>query len=127
MDDIKSTWYRGLGSSISGSTSHYNSTRYHGLNLHSYFYRGTVEFRLFNASLNCSKIQAYIMLCLFIAVNALNMDLEYPNIHSEEVSISFMHSNFKHIIGLPFRDWVSPASQDTLISHYDSLVYRLSH
>ena len=47
--------------------SHYNSTRYHGINLHSYFSKGTVEFRLFNSTLHAGKIKAYIQFCLALS------------------------------------------------------------
>ena len=125
MPRLKELWYTELGSSVSSSSSHYNSTRYHGLNLHSYFNHGTVEFRLFNASLNCSKIQAYIMLCLFLAVNALNKDLVYPPVLVDDVSPSFMQERFKEIIGMPFRDWVAPDAQQIMYDEFKSLVYRL--
>lgn len=46
---------------------HYNPTRYHGVNLHSYFSKGTVEFRLFNSTLHAGKIKAYIQFCLAIS------------------------------------------------------------
>jgi hypothetical protein len=42
---------------------HGDSSRYYGLNLHSWFYRGTIEFRIFNSSVNADRIQAYIALC----------------------------------------------------------------
>ena len=35
-----------------GSREHYNWTRYYALNLHSVFYRGTVEWRCFNSTLH---------------------------------------------------------------------------
>lgn len=122
---LKEIWYDTLGSSVRGSSSHYDSSRYHGLNLHSYFYRGTIEFRLFNASLNCSKIQAYVLLCLFIAANALNKDITYPAVRSSDVSVEFMNSTFKDIIGLPYREWVSPEASSLLLANYGSLTYRL--
>jgi hypothetical protein len=48
---------------------HGNGARYCGLNLHSHFYRRTVEFRIFNSSLNPMRIQTYIAIC-----HALMMD-----------------------------------------------------
>jgi hypothetical protein len=45
---------------------HYDSSRYHGLNLHSLFSKGTVEFRLFNGILHAGKIRAYVVMCLAI-------------------------------------------------------------
>ena len=51
---------------------HYCSTRYHGVNLHNVWYRGTVEFRWFEATLHAGKVRAYITLCLALAAKALN-------------------------------------------------------
>lgn len=55
---------------------HYDDSRYHGVNLHSTFTKGTVEFRLFNAAsdtgnLHAGEIKAYIQLCLAISYQAL--------------------------------------------------------
>lgn len=54
--------------------SHYNTTRYHGINLHSYFSKGTVEFRLFNSTLHAGKIKAYIQFCLAVSAWAIADD-----------------------------------------------------
>ena len=51
---------------------HYDNTRYHGVNLHNVWYRGTVEFRWFEATLHAGKIKAYLQFCLGIAAKALN-------------------------------------------------------
>jgi hypothetical protein len=53
------------------SHEHYNATRYHGINLHSYFTKGTVEFRLFNSTLHIGKIKAYIQFCLAVSAWAI--------------------------------------------------------
>ena len=53
------------------SHEHYNDTRYHGVNLHSYFSKGTVEFRLFNSTLHAGKIKAYIQFCLAVSAWAI--------------------------------------------------------
>lgn len=45
----------------------YHESRYRGLNLQSYFYRFTVEFRYFDASLDPDRIEAYIRRCIEIA------------------------------------------------------------
>lgn len=52
-------------------TRHYNSTRYHGLNLHSTFTKGTVEFRCFNSTTHAGEIKAYIQFCLAVSYQAL--------------------------------------------------------
>ena len=54
--------------------SHYNSTRYHGLNLHAFFTKGTVEFRLFNSTLHAGRIKTYIQFCLAISAWAIESD-----------------------------------------------------
>lgn len=51
--------------------SHYNETRYHGLNLHAWFTKGTVEFRLFNGTLHAGKIKAYVQFCLAMSAWAI--------------------------------------------------------
>lgn len=51
---------------------HYDSTRYHGMNLHNVWYRGTIEFRWFEATLHAGKVKAAIQFVLAIAAKALN-------------------------------------------------------
>ena len=42
------------------------------MNLHNVWYRGTVEFRWFEATLHAGKVKAYIQLVLAVATKALN-------------------------------------------------------
>jgi len=51
---------------------HYDQSRYHGVNFHNVWYRGTVEFRWFEGTLHAGKIKAYIQLVLAVAAKALN-------------------------------------------------------
>ena len=55
-------WYSSANDGYSGGVSHdhYNTTRYHGVNLHSYFSKGTVEFRLFNSTLHADKTECML-------------------------------------------------------------------
>ena len=53
---------------------HYNDTRYHGLNLHAWYTKGTVEFRLFNGTNHAGKIKAYIQFCLALAAYAISTE-----------------------------------------------------
>lgn len=66
-------WYSSANDGYSGGIdhSHYNHTRYHGINLHSYFSKGTIEFRLFNSTLHAGKIKAYIQFCLAVSAWAI--------------------------------------------------------
>ena len=67
-DELNRIWY-GYHNT---QPQHYCSTRYHGVNLHNVWYRGTVEFRWFEATLHAGKVRAYITLCLALAAKALN-------------------------------------------------------
>ena len=66
-------WYSSANDGYMGGVSHqhYNVTRYHGVNLHSYFSKGTVEFRLFNSTLHAGKVKAYIQFCLAVSAWAI--------------------------------------------------------
>ena len=68
MDRLKQEWYGGAD----GSSEHYNWTRYHALNLHSVFYRGTLEWRCFESTLHAGKVRANITLALAISAQAIN-------------------------------------------------------
>ena len=68
MEELKDIWYEG---SHRRRTDHYNDTRYHGLNLHATFTKGTVEFRLFNSTTHAGEIKAYIQFCLAVSHQAL--------------------------------------------------------
>lgn len=67
MDDLERLWYNGYG----GRYIHYDDSRYHALNLHSVFSKGTIEFRLFNSTLHAGEVKSYIQLCLAISHQAL--------------------------------------------------------
>lgn len=68
MEQLQRLWYEGGN----GSTDHYDWTRYHALNLHSVFYRGTLEFRCFESTLHAGKVRANITLALAISSMAIN-------------------------------------------------------
>ena len=67
MSEVEQLWYNGA----TGRYYHYDETRYHGLNLHSVFSKGTIEFRMFNSTLHAGEIKSYIQLCLAISHQAL--------------------------------------------------------
>lgn len=67
LTQLEQIWYEGNVS----KTQHYNWTRYYALNLHSVFYRGTVEWRCFNSTLHAGKVAAYVNLCLAISAQAI--------------------------------------------------------
>lgn len=72
MEELRQVWYEGNHATY-GMDQHYNDSRYHMLNLHASFTKGTVEFRLFQFSnphgenkggIHAGKMKAYIQLCL---------------------------------------------------------------
>jgi hypothetical protein len=65
---VRKAWYNGQD----GANEHYHESRYHALNLHSVWQKGTVEFRCFNGTAikHAGKIKAYIQLCLAISQQA---------------------------------------------------------
>lgn len=69
LEQLADLWYSGYG--FENRERHYHTSIYHGLNLHSTFTKGTIEFRLFNGTLHAGKIRSYIVFCLAISHQAL--------------------------------------------------------
>jgi pyruvate/2-oxoglutarate dehydrogenase complex dihydrolipoamide acyltransferase (E2) component len=68
MSDVRDAWYGRSGETPSATTA----ARYHGLNLNSLFFRGTMEFRYFNGTLHAGEVKAYVQLVLAMAAKALS-------------------------------------------------------
>lgn len=68
LEEVSRIWYKG----DDGRNRHYHASRYHCLNLHSVFQKGTIEFRLFNSTTHAGKVKTYIQFCLAISAQALN-------------------------------------------------------
>ncbi len=69
LNQMADLWY---SDSSESRYSHYNETRYYALNLHSVFYRGTLEWRCFESTLHAGKVRANITLALAISAQAIN-------------------------------------------------------
>lgn len=73
MRQIEDIWYEGYSESRG---IHYHNSRYHFLNLHSFFTGNhTVELRGFNSELHAGKIRSYIVLALALNNQALTQKL----------------------------------------------------
>ena len=86
LEELENCWYQG-NNADGGRTLHYNSSRYHMLNLHSLFHgHGTVELRLFqfDKGIDCDEIKAYIQLCLGMCVLAHDVKFASPKRQQEE-------------------------------------------
>lgn len=66
-EQLKRAYY---GDSYMYATGHGHNSRYCGLNLHSHFYRGTIEFRVFNSSLNPKRVSTYVSMCVAMVNDA---------------------------------------------------------
>lgn len=75
MAQLADIWYTSHGTDY-GRNQHYNNSRYHMLNLHATFTKGTIEFRLFQfdepsngrkGGLHAGQLKAYIQLCLALS------------------------------------------------------------
>ena len=87
MEELRKIWYEGNHANY-GTTQHYNDSRYHMLNLHASFTKGTVEFRLFQfdnphggkqGGIHAGRMKAYIQLVLAMS----NMAKEMRNAKAE--------------------------------------------
>ena len=67
LEALNRAWYGYLNR----SPEHYDATRYRGLNLHNVWFRGTVEYRWFDATLHAGKIKAYLQFVLALSAKAL--------------------------------------------------------
>lgn len=70
MEELADLWY--ALAPRDARHAHYNHSRYHGINLHATFTKGTVEFRLFNSTTHAGEIKAYIQFCLAVSHQALS-------------------------------------------------------
>ena len=75
MATLAEIWYTSQGASY-GRDHHYNDSRYHMLNYHATFTKGTVEFRLFQFDkpeggkqngIHAGQLKSYIQLCLALS------------------------------------------------------------
>ena len=88
LAQIESLWYEGYSES---TTRHYHSSRYHFLNLHSFFNGNhTVELRGFNSELHAGKIRSYIVLSLALNRQALTQkcaSAKKPQVENEKFAM----------------------------------------
>lgn len=82
FSDIESLWYEGYREN---RNQHYHNSRYHFLNLHSFFHgHHTVELRGFNGTLHAGKVRAYVVLALALNHQALTQkSARYKKVQEE--------------------------------------------
>ncbi len=92
MAKLADIWY-GSQDEDYGRSQHYNGSRYHMLNLHATFTKGTVEFRLFQFDapaggkqngLHAGQLKSYIQLCLALSQMAKEVRTASPKPQQNE-------------------------------------------
>ena len=68
LEDLNRAWY----GYYNASPTHYDSSRYRGLNLHNIWFRGTAEFRWFESTLHAGKVKAYVQFALALSAKAIS-------------------------------------------------------
>ena len=92
MSELADVWYKGNGANY-GRSQHYNDSRYHMLNLHATFTKGTIEFRLFQfatpgqgrkGGIHAGLLKSYIQLCLALSEMAKEVKTASPKEQQKE-------------------------------------------
>ncbi len=92
MTQLADIWY-GSHNANYGRSHHYNDSRYHMLNYHATFTKGTVEFRLFQfddpsgdrrGGLHAGQLKSYIQLCLALSQMAKMVKTASPKPQQNE-------------------------------------------
>ena len=113
MQKLADIWYESHDAGY-GRQAHYNPSRYHMLNLHAAFTKGTVEFRLFQfdnsrgsrrGGLHAGQLKSYIQLCLAMSQAAKDLKTcspRQPQVENEKfamrtwlVRLGFVGDEFK--------------------------------
>ena len=88
MEQLANIWYAGYWGD---RNQHYHDSRYHFLNLHSFFTgHHTVELRGFNSELHAGKIRSYIVLALALNHQALSQkqaSSKKPQVENEKFAM----------------------------------------
>ena len=92
MSQLADIWYTANGANY-GRSQHYNDSRYHMLNLHATFTKGTIEFRLFQfdeptaerkGGIHAGQLKSYIQLCLALSQMAKDVRTASPKEQQKE-------------------------------------------
>lgn len=92
MSELANIWYTSQNSN-NGRSHHYNDSRYHMLNYHATFTKGTIEFRLFEFDapkdgrqngLHAGQLKSYIQFCLALSQMAKEVKKASPKPQQKE-------------------------------------------
>lgn len=110
MEEIEDIWYEGYSES---RDAHYHNSRYHFLNLHSFFTGNhTIELRGFNSQLHAGKVRSYVVLALALNNQALTQKFasaRKPQVENEK----FAMRTYLNRIGLIGEEFKNPRAHLT--------------
>ena len=114
MKDFAELWYMTL-SDVEMTTDKYNDSRYRGLNLHSRFLHGTIEFRYFPTRTTSRFIMSWLKFCLAV-------------VHSskKELNKDFKDSGY---VGIGLEDYLQMIGEENLYGFFsdEKEAYREQH
>ena len=87
---------------FSQRTEKYHSARYYAMNLHTWFYRGTVEFRHAASTLSGTKATNWGLVCMWIVEKASTMSYAQIKALSEDSTLAL-----QSILPAELADWVT--------------------
>ena len=108
--DLSVLWYESMNST-EATTDKYNSSRYRGLNIHSRFLHGTIEYRYHHGTLNSYFITKWMAFCLGMSdfgARFLERDDKIKNLFIKNESNDFS-------------DYLSAMNMDDLIPYVEEL------
>ena len=104
LKEIEDIWYSNC--SLYSREQHYNPTRYHFLNLHSFFHgHHTVELRGFNSTLHAGELRSYVVFALALNNQALtqkHVNTKKPQVENEKFAMR-TYLNRLGLIGEEFK------------------------
>lgn len=88
MEELENIWYEGY---FGRRDQHYHQSRYHFINLHSFFHgHHTIELRGFNSTLHAGEVRSYIVLALALNHQALTLkstSTKKPQVENEKFAM----------------------------------------
>lgn len=110
---IKQLWYSAANryNKECGESSRYDRTRYHGLNLHSYWYRSTIEFRYHSAILhNIDEAMQWIIFTQFLVELSRG---HVPEIYIYSNANKWLQTIYRLYQDLGYQDRIKRAANQT--------------
>jgi len=110
--DFCDLWY-GIMNDTKATTEKYNSSRYRGLNLHSRFFHGTIEYRYHHGTISDYYINNWVLFCLAISDYGKN----FLSLEKKSVLNLFINKESKD-----FSDYLTAMGVSNLIPYVNEMI-----